>query len=237
VQKNKSGNPNLKYEVFMQVHKKTRPESYEQFINDFHLDIPENFNFALDVVDAKAETSPDQPAMIHVNDQGVRREYDFKYFSSQSSRLANALRQSGIGKGDKVILILYKRVEFWVSMLALHKLGALAVPSPSLLTTKDIEYRVNFAGIKGAIIEDSAVPKVDAAREKCPEFTVLIQVGDSPPPTAGRIIPGCWKRRRKTSIRDRTGPGGTIPCLSIFLPEPPDRRKWSSTCTIIPWLM
>ncbi|MFP4167457.1 MAG: AMP-binding protein [Desulfonatronovibrionaceae bacterium] len=164
----------------MQVHKKIRPESYEQFLRDFHIQVPEDFNFALDIVDDKARSNPDQTAMIHVDDSGIRRDYDFKYFSSSSSRLANALRESGIGKGDKVMLILYKRVEFWVSMLALHKLGAVAVPSPSLLTTKDIEYRVNFAAIKGAIIEDSAVPKVDAARKNCPEFTVLLQVGDSP---------------------------------------------------------
>ncbi len=164
----------------MHLHTKIRPKDYEDFLNRFHLDIPENFNFALDVVDAKAEKEPQTTAMIHVDDHGLRREYNFAFFAYQSSRLANALKERGIGKGDKVIIILYKRVEFWVTMLALHKLGAIAVPSPSLLTTKDIEYRVNFARIKGAVVEDSAADKMEAARQQCPDLEILIQLGDSP---------------------------------------------------------
>ncbi|MGM0609631.1 MAG: AMP-binding protein [Thermodesulfobacteriota bacterium] len=200
----------------MQLHKKIRPENYKQFVEDFKINVPENFNFSLDLVDAKAETSPDQLAMLHVDDQGVRREYDFKYFSSQSSQLANALRESGLGKGDKVMLILYKRVEFWVSMLALHKLGAIAVPSPSLLTTKDIEYRVNFAGIKGAIIEDSAVAKVDAAREKCPEFKVLIQAGESPLPEGWQDYSLLVEKASKEFFPGADRAGGNDPLFVYF---------------------
>ncbi len=156
---------------------KLRPASYEEFQATFALDIPANYNFAFDMVDATAATEPDRLAMVHVDDAEVRREYSFAYFSEQSSRLANALRALGIGRGDKVMIILHRRVEFWTTMLALHKLGALGVPSPALLTAKDITYRVNFAAIKAAIVDTSVQATVEAAQPNCPSLTVLVMAG------------------------------------------------------------
>ncbi len=156
---------------------KIRPASYKEFIQASKPIAPEHFNFAFDVVDAKASTHPDQLAMIHLDAQGVRREYDFSFFARESSRLANSLKQQGIGKGDTVMLILYRRVEFWVAMLALHKLGAVAIPSPSLLTEHDIVERANVAEVRCMIVENSFVPRVDAARKKCPALRLCVQVG------------------------------------------------------------
>lgn len=156
---------------------KLRPHSYEEFQAVFSLDIPAKYNFAFDMIDKAATEDPHRLAMVHVDDAGTQREYTFGYFSEQSSRLANALQTLGIGCGDKVMLILHRRVEFWITMLALHKLGALGVPSPALLTAKDIDYRVNFAAIKGIIIDPSVRTAVEAALPGCPSLSVLVMAG------------------------------------------------------------
>jgi acetyl-CoA synthetase len=158
------------------------PENYAQFREQFRMDVPENYNFAYDFLDAKTEAEPNALAMVHVDDAGNRSEYDFAFFKQQSDRLAAALAGRGLGKGDRVMLILYRRVEFWVSMLALSKLGAIPVPSPALLTSKDIEFRVGYAGIKAAIVEDSVAERVEAARPNCPTLAVLVQAGESAAP-------------------------------------------------------
>jgi acetyl-CoA synthetase len=163
------------------MHTKLRPTSYEEFQTSFYLHVPEKFNFAFDMVDATAAREPQRLAMVHVDDADVRREYTFGYFSEQSSRLACALKALGIGRGDKVMIILHRRVEFWTTMLALHKIGALGVPSPALLTAKDIVYRVNFAAIKGAIADVSMRSTLDAAKPDCPSLQVLVLAGlDAP---------------------------------------------------------
>ncbi|WDP89534.1 MAG: AMP-binding protein [Desulfobacter sp.] len=160
---------------------KLRPESYEEFLNNYSLTIEKDYNFAFDFLDRKAAEHPDDVAMIHVSDDLSSREYTFDFFSKESSRLANALAKKGIKKGDRVMLILYRRVEFWVSMLALQKIGAVAIPSPFLLTSKDIEYRVRLADIKGIIVEDTVVETVNDARPKCPGLELLIEVGNGDP--------------------------------------------------------
>ncbi len=160
--------------------KKLRPASYKELLQKYSLKAPENYNFAFDFLDAAAEKEPDRLAMVHVGPDKVRREYSFGWFRQASSRLANALARQGVGKGDKVMLILYRRVQYWVSMLALHKIGALPIPSPSLLTPHDIEFRVNFAHVKAAIVEDSVADRVAAAQPKCPTLSLLVQVGAEP---------------------------------------------------------
>lgn len=157
------------------------PENYEQFREQFGIRVPENYNFAYDFLDAKAEAEPKALAMVHVDDAGKRSEYDFAFFKQQSDRLAAALAAKGLGKGDRVMLILYRRVEFWVAMPALSKLGAIPVPSPALLTGKDIEFRVNYAGIKAVIAEDTVADRVEAARPDCPTLALLVQAGQGEP--------------------------------------------------------
>ena len=126
------------------------------------------------------KNSPDMAAIVHVGPDNVRREYPMKWLQEASCKLANALKAEGIGKGDRVMLILYRRVEFWVAMLALHRMGAVAVPSPNLLTPKDIVYRVTSGKIKAVIAEDSVADRVQQAREECPDLNCLIQAGPAP---------------------------------------------------------
>lgn len=153
--------------------------SYEHFLQSFRVDIPKRYNFAFDFLAKTATEDPERLAMVHIADNGSRTEYSIQFFESASNRLANALQEQGVRKGDRVMLILHRRVEFWVSMLALHKLGAVAVPSPALLTAKDIAYRVNFARIRAAIVDHGVVSAVCQAQPDCPGLGILLQVGQA----------------------------------------------------------
>lgn len=161
---------------------KLRPETYRELLETVSVSVPENYNFAFDFLDAEAAADPTRPAMIHIGPDGTRRDFDLAFFSRESARLANAFKDAGLKKGDRVMVILYRRVEWWVTMLALHKLGAVPVPSPNLLTPHDIDFRVNYAGIKGIIAEDSVVSRVEAARSTCPTLKVFIHVGEAAMP-------------------------------------------------------
>lgn len=189
---------------------------YDDFQKRFQISVPDNFNFAFDVMDQRAHTDPENLAMIHIDDDGQRKEYSTGFFSRESSRLANALRKQGISSGDRVMIILYRRVEFWVSMLALHKLGAVAVPSPSLLTSKDIVYRVNFAGIKGVIIENSVTGKVVQALPDCPDLKVMVEVGEGNSDSGLLDYNQLISRESSEFIPEQEKPGGDDPLLIFF---------------------
>ena len=152
------------------------PASYEEFLRDFNVEVPENYNFAYDVMDRLAAEKPTEPAMVHVEDDGTAHTYDFAFFKDASDRLAASLLQQGLVKGDRVMLILYRRVEFWIAMIALHKIGVVAVPSPALLTPHDIEFRAQYAKLAGAIVEHSVADRIDAVKNNCPTLRVLVQV-------------------------------------------------------------
>nr|WP_034602889.1 AMP-binding protein [Maridesulfovibrio frigidus] len=161
----------------MPIMQKHKFGSYSEFCEKYKVEVPDNFNFAYDFVDVVGAEDPTRLAMIHIDPDGVRAEKDFEFFSKASSRLANALTKAGIGKDDRVMIILYRRIDWWVSMLACHKVGAVPVPSPNLLTVKDIEFRVNFAKIKSIIAEDTVSERVEEANANCPSLKVLIQAG------------------------------------------------------------
>lgn len=192
----------------------TKPSfsSYADMLANYRLHCPDDFNFAYDVLDAK---DPAQPAMIHVDDAGTRRDLDFGFFQQTSRRLANALMERGVKPGDRVMLILYRRVEYWTAMLALHRIGAVPIPSPSLLTTKDIVQRVNYAGITAIICEDSITARVDAALPDCPGLGLRIQVGGTP--AAGWLdFEAIMAQASAECPRTPATPGGLDPLVIFF---------------------
>lgn len=160
---------------------KTAYSSYDDFASRFRLGVPDRFNFAFDVIDRVALDEPSRLAMVHVDDAGRRRDLDFAFFARESARIAAGLGRAGLRRGDLVMLVLYRRVEFWTVLLALHKLGAVAVPTPAMLTPKDFEYRLRTAGIRGAVVEDSVAAAVDEAGAACPSLALKVQVGESAP--------------------------------------------------------
>ena len=134
------------------------------------------FNFAFDVVDAIAEKNPDKLAMLHISREGAERRFTFEDMSKQSARAANYFRSLGIKKGDRVMLVLKRNYQFWVSILALHKLGAVAIPATDQLLEKDFVYRFDAAGVSAIVCtgESNAPEAAELAMEKCPQVAVKI---------------------------------------------------------------
>lgn len=165
--------------------------SMQDFRENFELRIPENFNFAYDIVDAWAEEQPNKLAMLWTNDCGQERRYTFADMKCESDRAASYFLSLGIGKGDRVMLILKRRVEFWITILALHKIGAIAIPATFLLRTKDIVYRCVSASVKAivAVGEPELLGYINEAMMECPTVRHCISVGD--------VVPGGWRDYQK----------------------------------------
>ena len=151
--------------------------TYDDFNKRFHIKRPASFNFAYDVADRIAEAEPERTAVLWTDESGACVRYTFGELKAESDRAANLLAGAGIRKGDKVMLILRRHLQFWPILMALHKIGAIAVPATHLLTEKDIVYRVNAAGIKAAVISDKDAAVLDAAqaaRAKCESLQTLM---------------------------------------------------------------
>ena len=122
--------------------------SYEDFLANFKINVPENFNFGYDVVDEIARIDPDKTAIVWCDDYGNEAIFSFADVKRRSDKIANFLKSIGIRKGDAVMLMMRRRYEFWFCVVALHKLGAICVPASHLLTARDIVYRNQAADIK-----------------------------------------------------------------------------------------
>ncbi|MGE5529897.1 MAG: AMP-binding protein [Patescibacteria group bacterium] len=159
--------------------RKTVFNSYEEFRRDFAIDAPADFNFAFDVVDEIAKSSPDAPALVWCDDRGGEVSFTYADLKLQSDKAANFFKSAGIGKGDPVMLILKRRYEFWFCLLGLHKLGAVAIPATHLLTARDIAYRNNAADVKMivAVAEPEVMAHVEEAEAKSPSLRCKATVG------------------------------------------------------------
>ncbi len=153
--------------------------SVEDFKEHLHFKIKENFNFAYDVVDAWAEEQPDKLALLWTNDEGAEVRLSFSDIKQRSDQAASYLQSLGIGHGDMVMLILKRRLEWWITMLALCKIGAVAIPATHMLTKKDIIYRNNRASVKAIICvgEEYVISQIQAAMPDSPTVDVLVSVG------------------------------------------------------------
>jgi acetyl-CoA synthetase len=151
----------------------------EDFNANFKINVPENFNFAYDIVDEWAKTHPDKKALSWVNDQGEHIEFTFADMKEKSDAAASYFQSLGIGKGDMVMLILKRRYWYWFAILGLHKIGAVAIPATHLLTKKDIVYRCNSADIKAIISvgEDLVTNQIDEAIPQCPTLKYRLSIG------------------------------------------------------------
>ncbi len=139
----------------------------------------EKFNFAFDVVDELAKTQPEKLAMLHLSEDGTERRFTFQDLKKESARTANYFKSLGIKKGDRVMLVLKRHYQYWFSVLALHKLGAVAIPATNQLLEKDFTYRFQAGKVKAILCTaDGAVADaVDAAALKCPGLAHKILVG------------------------------------------------------------
>ena len=161
--------------------KQTTFTSVEDYNKNLEFIIPEHFNFAYDVMDEWAKEAPEKLALLWTNDEGAEIRTTFKQLKEQSDQAASYLQSLGIGKGDMVMLILKRRYEWWLCMLALCKLGAVVIPATHMLTKHDIVYRNTRASVKAIIcVDDEYVTKqVMAAMPESPTVEVLVAVNEA----------------------------------------------------------
>lgn len=159
---------------------RTEFSSYEDFKANYKFNIPENFNFAYDIVDEYTKVEPGKPALIWLNDEGEEKHFTFDDVKEQSDRIANLLSGMGIKKSDRVMLILKQRPEVWFTLVALCKIGAVAIPATFQLTEKDIIYRCEAASVKMIIAaeDDEIIKHIRNSREKCTTLKFVGLVGD-----------------------------------------------------------
>ena len=181
--------------------KQTTFTSVEDYNKNLEFIIPENFNFAYDVMDAWAEEKPDGLAILWTNDQGEEIRTTFAELKEQSDQAASYLQSLGIGKNDPVMLILKRRYEWWIIMLALCKIGAIVIPATHMLTKKDIIYRNTRASVKAIICVDDAyvTGQIKLAMSESPTVKQYITVTDhgKPIPEGFRDWQSEWKQAPK----------------------------------------
>ena len=138
----------------------------------------DKFNFGYDIVDALAEKYPEKLAMIHLDSQKNERRFTFMDIKRESARVANYFVSMGIGKGDKVMLVLKRHYQFWTAMIALHKIGAIAIPATYQLREHDFIYRFNAAGVKAIVCtaDGDCAEIVDKVQPECPTLQLKMIV-------------------------------------------------------------
>lgn len=166
--------------------KKVEFSSMEDYEKNLEFIVPDNFNFAYDVMDRWAAEAPDKLALLWTNDKGVEKRFTFADLKRMSDNIVSFLVALGIQKDDMVMCILKRRYQFWPLILALHKIGAVVIPATYLLTKKDIIYRCEQADIKAIVAcgDDDILEHIDSAFPNCPTVQQRISVGP--------VVPDGW---------------------------------------------
>ena len=155
-------------------------DNYEDFKENYKVNVPENFNFGYDIVDEWAKQEPEKLALVWCNDHNEEYKFTFTDISKLSNKAANYFKSIGISKGSVVMLILRRRWEYWICAVALHKIGAIVIPGSLQLTAKDIVYRGNAAEITAivSINDDFVINQIESADCDIPSLKHKIVVGE-----------------------------------------------------------
>ena len=156
----------------------TKFTSEDDYAKHLHFIVPENFNFAYDVMDAWAEEKPDKVALLWTSERGEEVSTTYREFKEQTDRTAAYFMQLGIKHGDKVMLILKRHYQWWLSMMALCKVGAIAIPATHMLTVHDIVYRNQSASVKYIICanDEYITEQIAKAMPDSPTVKALVAV-------------------------------------------------------------
>jgi acetyl-CoA synthetase len=168
-------------EILSRYCPKIEFDSYEDFYNNYRCNVPRDFNFAYDVVDEWARLQSEKLALLWTDDTEIMKSFTFTEIKRLSDKAANALLALGVKKGDVVMLILKQRPEVWILMCALMKIGAICIPGTYQLTTKDLEYRCNVAGVKLLITVDDRelLENIAASRPNCKSLEKIAVIGNA----------------------------------------------------------
>jgi acetyl-CoA synthetase len=158
---------------------KTEFSSYKDFCKNLRIKVPENFNFAYDIIDEYARLEPDRLALVWCNDEGEENSFTFADLKYWSEKTANYLKSLGIKKGDRVLLLLRRRYEFYFFVFALARIGAIYIPSTDQLTEKDLIYRNNAASVKMIIGYNlpEIIKHVENSKGESPTVETFVIVG------------------------------------------------------------
>ncbi|MEE0946277.1 MAG: AMP-binding protein [Acutalibacteraceae bacterium] len=165
---------NLVCEKFVETQENENGE-----LVDINFKNTDTFNFGFDIVDGIADKYPDKLAMLHIDKNKEERRFTFKDIKRASNQCANYFTSLGIKKGDKVMLVLKRHYQFWFCMVALHKIGAVAIPATNQLKEHDFEYRFNAAGVNALVCtaDGDTAEIAQRAAKNCPTVENLIMVG------------------------------------------------------------
>lgn len=153
-----------------------RRETYEALYRDFQWRIPERFNIGVSVADAWAERDPDRIAVFDYAPGEEARRLTFGELARQSNAFADALRSRGVGRGDRVALLLPQSFETLIAHVAIYKLGAIAVPLALLFGVEALEYRLHTAGTKAVVTNEAGAAKVGQIRKRLPMLETVVVV-------------------------------------------------------------
>lgn len=150
---------------------------YAQTCREFRWEVPEYHNFAFDVVDRWGEDAQ-KLAMLWVNERGDEKRLTFRHFTTRSNQVGNALRTLGIRRGDRILIMLPRMPEWWEAVLGIMKIGAISMPGTTLLTPKDVAYRIQSAEAAAVITDDEGALKVEQVADECPTLRLKISLGE-----------------------------------------------------------
>lgn len=161
-------------------------DSYDDYVQNAAPIVPDNFNFAYDVIDVMANETPDKVAILWANDSGDKKIITYRDLSRMSHAVANFLVNQGLGRGDTVLLFMRRRWEYWVLMMAMHRVGIIPIPSTNQLKAEDIKFRVNMADVKtiiafddGMVVDEikTAIDGLDVRLIDCAQITDVCENG------------------------------------------------------------
>ena len=176
----------------------------------------DKYNFAFDTVDAIADVRPDKLAMVHVSNDMTERRFTFSDIKKESCRTANYFASLGIKRGDRVMLVLKRHYQFWFSLLALHRIGAIAIPATNQLLEHDFEYRFKLAGVSAIVCtgDGDTARQADLAAARCPDVKTKVIVGD--PREGWRDFNSEYKLFRSSYHRTDDAPCGNDTMVMFF---------------------
>ena len=184
--------------------------------NGISFENEDKFNFAFDVVDEIGRQYPEKLAMLYVSEDMTERRFTFKDIKEASSQAANYFKSLGIKKGDRVLLVLKRNYQFWIAILGLHKLGAVAIPATNQLVVHDYEYRFNAAGVSAAVVtaDGVATDYIDEAQKNCPTLKTKIVANGKK--DGWHCFDEEYALFSRRFVRDEESPCGNDPMIMFF---------------------